>query len=203
MEIEKVNTIKFIRNEIQKLLLDMVPLNDDEWQLHDELTSIYKTMRKWDMSKLTQTRMDLSSPPEAAKQIPLTEAAAVVPGEDSLTDRHDTIVEAIPEANAQITVTQKEKTGYPDICERCAFNDQCNHGGVLILNDEEKCREYQPAPDVNVICSGCAEYHNCNGDKAAIVDGEQSCPDFHPADDPAPKKRGRKPKSKGIPESEL
>ncbi len=85
MEQEQVERIKFIKLETGKLVQAIEPINKEEWGAFEVLTSVHKALRKIDLSKISQGRLDIK-PPERAEQIPLPDSAAVIPGEDSLNE---------------------------------------------------------------------------------------------------------------------
>jgi hypothetical protein len=161
LDIEQVNKIKFIRDQIKDILINIVPLNDDEWAFHDELTGIYKTLRKVDLSKLTQTRMNLDAADTSKKQLPLTAAAAVVTGEESLNDRHD-------------LATPGDKA--PTLCLRCREQDCCNGESVHLVDGGQVCEKFVPRDDVP--CGKCCLFANC--DVLANLKDDGTCDAFQP-----------------------
>lgn len=198
MEIEQVNKIKFIRDQIKEIIVDMIPLNDDEWQFHDELTGIYKTLRKVDLSKLTQTRMNLDTKP-APQQIPLSEAASVITGEDSLNDKSRIDPNDFTPENLEKTLTGEQ----PKLCLNCTANGgDCDGNGIHLVDGRQECEFFHPDPEIP--CGNCYIYANC--DILANLLPDHTCKAYQPKPEapPAaqePKKRGRRTKPV-IPDSE-
>ena len=169
MDIAQVNTVKFIRDEVKKLLLDLIPANDSEWNFHDELTDIYTKMRKWDLSKLTQTRMNLDASAEKPKtQLPLTEGAAVVSGEESLNE-NTSVLSRDPFA------PPLNKT--PSLCLKCLSEDKCTGEFIHLVDGRQVCDPFKPKTDLP--CSSCLEFHADCDILAKLNKEDNSCEGYH------------------------
>jgi hypothetical protein len=151
LEIEKVQTIKFLREQSSKLVREMEPMNDYEWEVLELLTSVHKGLRKIDLGKCGQmTMLKDDKPPK--EQMPLTPGAAVTAGEDSLNEGEKAIAEFEKEtgsAELHPTIPNLENIPQPGernptLCLSCSHNGQCSGNGIILVNDEEKCKEYDP-----------------------------------------------------------
>ena len=89
MEMEQVEKIKYCRQTIKGILAEVEPANEEEWEVFETLTSIHKALRKIDLGKIIQQRMNLAPKGPAVEQRPLPdgiEGAMAVYGEDSLVE---------------------------------------------------------------------------------------------------------------------
>ena len=94
MELEQVEKIRYCRQTIKGILAEVEPVNEEEWEAFETLTSVHKALRKIDLGKISQQRMNLTLKEPVADQIPLPdgiEGAMATYGEDSLVERQDTI----------------------------------------------------------------------------------------------------------------
>ena len=101
MELAQVEKIKFCRETIKRILAEVEPMNEEEWEAFETLTSVHKTLRKIDLGKISQVRMNLTPKEPTAEQMPLPEGAAVVHSEDSLVE-HPHLAEESEEAITQL-----------------------------------------------------------------------------------------------------
>ncbi|MDP2651374.1 MAG: hypothetical protein Q8O98_02155, partial [bacterium] len=93
MELEQVEKIRYCRDTIKGLLAEVEPINETEWESFETLTAVHKALRKIDLGKISQPRLNLP-PREPVEQIPLPEGvedAMGVYGEDSLVERQNLI----------------------------------------------------------------------------------------------------------------
>lgn len=102
MELAQVEKIKFCRETIKGILAKVEPINEEEWEAFETLTSVHKALRKIDLGKISQVRMNLTPKEPPTEQLPLPEGAAVVHGEDSLVE-HPHLAEENEEAITQLS----------------------------------------------------------------------------------------------------
>ncbi|OGN89795.1 MAG: hypothetical protein A2158_01635 [Chloroflexi bacterium RBG_13_46_14] len=64
MNPKEIKIITDARDNLAKILTNMIPANNDEWQAFEQLTSIHKSLRGLDIAKLSQQTMDMVQEPE-------------------------------------------------------------------------------------------------------------------------------------------
>ncbi|MDP2729635.1 MAG: hypothetical protein Q8O55_04055, partial [Dehalococcoidales bacterium] len=100
MEKEQVEKIKVCRDTIKGLLAEVEPMNETEWEAFETLTAVHKTLRKIDLGKISQVRMNLAPQGPAQEQIELPDPrATVVHGEGSLVEHPR--IEAVEELDGE------------------------------------------------------------------------------------------------------
>ena len=73
MELIQVEKIKYCQETIRGLLTEVEPMNETEWRVFEILTAVHKALRKIDLGKISQQRMNLIPKEPVADQIPLPE----------------------------------------------------------------------------------------------------------------------------------
>lgn len=141
MDNGKVQTIKYIRKQVADLVVAIEPINDAEWDAFEVLMNVHRSLRKVDLDKLTQLQMDITPEAEEVKQAVLSEAAAVVSGEDSLTDRQDIIPPPTIDPDNQPNLDNQPDTTIElnNFCNSCSKKDDCDWGSVYLENGKPVC----------------------------------------------------------------